>query len=79
MDSSVKGVEGGTGVSFNWEVIPKLNINKKLILAGGLNVDNVAEAIEKVKPYAVDVSSGVETDGIKDFEKIKKFIEKVRN
>ena len=79
LDSSVKGAEGGTGVSFDWSLIPKLNINKKLILAGGLNPSNVRDAIDRVKPYAVDVSSGVETDGFKDFNKIKKFMEKVRN
>lgn len=79
LDSSVKGAEGGTGVSFDWKVISKLNIGKKLILAGGLNTDNVTEAVNKVKPFAVDVSSGVETEGVKDFNKIKTFIEKVRN
>ncbi|MDF2504595.1 MAG: phosphoribosylanthranilate isomerase [Clostridium sp.] len=79
LDSKVKGAQGGTGVTFNWEVIPKLNIDKKLILAGGLNINNVYEAVNKVKPFAVDVSSGVETDGVKDFNKIKTFMEKVRN
>jgi phosphoribosylanthranilate isomerase len=79
LDSSVKGIVGGTGESFNWNLIPKINIEKKLILAGGLNQDNVDEAISMAKPYAVDISSGVETDGVKDFNKIKKIIEKVRS
>lgn len=79
LDSSVKGAKGGTGVNFDWDIIPKLNINKKLILAGGLSVVNVKEAVLKVQPYAVDISSGVETDGVKDFNKIKNFIERVRN
>lgn len=79
LDSSVKGVQGGTGVSFDWQVISKLNINKNLILAGGLNPNNVCEAVDIVKPFAIDVSSGVETEGVKDFNKIKTFIEKVRN
>jgi phosphoribosylanthranilate isomerase len=79
LDSSVKGIVGGTGESFNWNLISKINIEKKLILAGGLNQDNVDEAIRMAKPYAVDISSGVETDGVKDFNKIKKFIEKVRS
>lgn len=79
LDSSVKGTEGGTGINFEWNIIPRLNINKKLILAGGLNINNLEEALKKVKPYAVDVSSGVETEGVKDFNKIKRFIEKVRN
>lgn len=79
LDSSIKGAEGGTGINFDWSIIPKLNICKRLILAGGLTQNNVQEAVQKVKPYAVDISSGVETDGVKDFNKIKRFIEKVRN
>lgn len=79
LDSSVRGKVGGTGKSFNWELAAEINLTSKLILAGGLSIDNVCEAISIVKPYAVDISSGVETDGAKDFNKIKKFIEKVRN
>lgn len=78
LDSISKNKFGGSGVSFDWDIVKKLSIKKKLILAGGLNSNNILEAINKVKPYAVDVSSGVETDGFKDFYKIKKFIEKVR-
>lgn len=79
LDSNIKGTKGGTGINFDWDIIPKLNINKKLILAGGLSASNVKEAVLKVQPYAVDISSGVETDGVKDFNKIKNFIERVRN
>lgn len=79
LDSSVRGKVGGTGKSFNWELAAEINLTSKLILAGGLSIDNVCEAISIVKPYAVDISSGVETNGVKDFNKIKKFIEKVRN
>ena len=78
LDSSVEGVKGGTGVSFQWDIINNRNIRKKLILAGGLNPENVENAIRKAKPYAADVSSGVEEDGVKSYKKIKKFIEKVR-
>lgn len=78
LDSSRKGASGGLGQRFNWNLLQRLNIEKKLILAGGLSSENVCEAIEIAKPYAVDISSGVETEGIKDFNKIKKFIEKVR-
>lgn len=78
LDSSVKGVQGGTGVSFNWDIIEKININKSIILAGGLNPENIQQAVKIVNPYAVDVSSGVEIDGIKNFDKIKEFTEKVR-
>ncbi|MBM7870256.1 phosphoribosylanthranilate isomerase [Clostridium pascui] len=78
LDSKVLGRIGGTGESFNWDIISNFKINKKLILAGGLNSDNVKEGISKVNPNIVDVSSGIEVDGFKDFDKIKEFIEKVR-
>jgi phosphoribosylanthranilate isomerase len=66
----------GSGQTFDWNTIPKTD--KPFFLAGGLNADNVGSAIKKVKPYAVDVSSGVETDGVKNRDKIKRFIESVR-
>jgi len=71
---------GGTGISFDWRIISKSRINNNIILSGGLNPDNVAKAVNIVKPYAVDVSSGVEKEpGVKDHRKIKKFIEAVKN
>ena len=73
---SNSGEYGGTGKTFNRELIPK-DISE-YFLAGGLNQDNLEEIIKEVKPYAVDLSSGVETDGFKDREKIKKVIEIVR-
>lgn len=69
---------GGTGESFDWSNIGDTKTNKPLILAGGLNKENVAEGIRIFKPVCVDVSSAVETDGAKDEKKIKEFIEKVR-
>ena len=70
---------GGNGTAFDWnEVNPSLLEEKKVILAGGLQVSNVEQAIKIINPYMVDVSSGVETDGIKDLVKIKEFIEKVK-
>lgn len=78
LDSYQAGIPGGTGHVFDWSLITK--INKPLILAGGLNVDNVARAITEVKPYAVDVSGGVEQDkGIKDKQKITAFMQEVAN
>ena len=71
------GEDGGKGKPFNWDWIGKLE--KPFFLAGGLCRENIGTALEKVKPYAVDVSSGVETDGFKDPAKIKEFIRMVRN
>ena len=69
---------GGSGQTFNWSRLPKQR-NKPLVLAGGLNVDNVAAAIAEVRPYAVDVSSGVEQQpGRKSTAKIEEFISAVR-
>ena len=66
----------GTGESFDWSLIQ--NINRPFFLAGGLNPENVKYAIELAHPYAVDVSSGVETDGKKDYKKMKAFADTVR-
>ncbi len=77
LDAYTEGIAGGTGHVFDWNLIPE-NLTKPLILAGGLNAENVAQAIEKVKPYAVDVSGGVEAaKGIKDAMKIAAFMQQV--
>lgn len=77
LDTYHKGVGGGTGQSFDWSLIPD-DISFPLILAGGLNPENVASAVETVKPYAVDVSSGVESaPAVKDHKKIEQFIQEV--
>lgn len=74
LDAYVAGVPGGTGQTFDWNAIPS-SLAKALILAGGLDVDNVAHAIGQVQPWAVDVSGGVEADkGIKDAAKVRAFI-----
>jgi phosphoribosylanthranilate isomerase len=78
LDSKVLDMQGGTGITFDWNMIKGLSATKQLVLAGGLNEWNVKEAIEIVKPYAVDVSSGVENLGFKNFTKIEQFIRKVR-
>ena len=67
----------GSGETFDWSTIPQ--IEKPFFLAGGLNPENVKEAVRSFHPYAVDVSSGVETDGRKDEEKIREFIRRVRD
>jgi phosphoribosylanthranilate isomerase len=70
---------GGNGLAFDWHSISANDIkNKKLILAGGLHEENVEEAIRLIKPYMVDVSSGVETEGKKDLDKIQSFINKAK-
>ena len=70
---------GGTGESFTWDWLKGLHTEKAIILSGGLTPDNVSEAVKKVAPYAVDVSSGVEeSPGVKSEEKMRKFIEAVR-
>ncbi|MDF2606944.1 MAG: N-(5-phosphoribosyl)anthranilate isomerase [Bacillales bacterium] len=71
---------GGNGLKFNWELLNYKDISmKKIIIAGGLNIENVTEAISVTEPYMVDVSSGVETNGKKDLNKIREFINKVKN
>ncbi len=67
----------GTGKTFDWDNIP--TTTKPFFLAGGLNSDNIAVAIEKIRPFAVDLSSAVENDGVKDFDKIKQIIDIVRS
>ena len=67
----------GTGKAFDWNLAE--GFGRDFILAGGLAPDNVRSAVEKLSPYAVDVSSGVETDGIKDYSKMKAFAAEVRS
>lgn len=78
LDTYVAGVPGGTGQVFDWSSIPA-NMGKPLILAGGLTVANVADAVRQVRPYAVDVSGGVEVSkGIKDAEMVREFVLRAR-
>ncbi len=77
VDTYKAGVAGGTGESFDWSLLPP-NCSKPLVLAGGLNPQNVRNAIVQVNPYAVDVSGGVEQEkGIKDRDKLISFIKEV--
>ncbi|MFJ4155451.1 phosphoribosylanthranilate isomerase [Pseudomonas sp. NPDC089752] len=78
LDTYVAGVPGGTGEAFDWSLVPA-RLSKPIILAGGLSADNVGQAIAQVKPYAVDVSGGVEqAKGIKDAAKIEAFMRAVK-
>lgn len=74
VDSAGPGGAGGTGKTLDWLKLRQLDYGLPLVLAGGLNPDNVAKAVDTVRPFGVDVSSGVETDGRKDIEKIRSFI-----
>lgn len=79
LDTFVEGVPGGTGAAFDWSLVPQ-GVAKPIILAGGLEAHNVAAAIRQVRPYAVDVSGGVEASkGIKDAGKIRAFVKSVRD
>jgi phosphoribosylanthranilate isomerase len=79
LDAYSDATYGGTGLTFDWNLIPA-ELSKPIILAGGLNADNVGQAIKQVKPYAVDVSGGVElSKGIKDADKIAAFMQGVSN
>ena len=79
LDAFVEGTQGGTGESFDWTLIPH-GLPLPVILSGGLHAGNVAQAIRQVRPYAVDVSSGVEASkGIKDAAKVAAFIKEVKD
>jgi phosphoribosylanthranilate isomerase len=80
LDSYVEGSHGGTGVVADWDLAAEAaRMSRQVILAGGLRVETVAEAVRRVRPYAVDVSSGVESaPGQKDHSKIQAFIQAVR-
>ncbi|MBI2847429.1 MAG: phosphoribosylanthranilate isomerase [Chloroflexi bacterium] len=78
LDSSAEGAYGGTGQTFDWGVAQELAKVHSFLLAGGLTPENVGRAVEVVQPWGVDVSSGVETQGLKDINKIATFIRAVK-
>lgn len=79
LDAWVEGARGGTGTTFDWSLIPG-DLPAPVVLSGGLNPDNVGQAVRRVRPWAVDVSSGVEAaKGIKDVRKMEAFMTGVRN
>ena len=80
LDRLVEGLQGGTGQSFDWDVAAQLSQRgHRFLLAGGLTPENVAQAVAQVNPWGVDVSSGVETGGQQDEEKIRAFIHNARS
>lgn len=79
LDRFMKGVPGGTGQGFDWDVAAQVSQRGlRFLLAGGLTPDNVSQAIAHAAPWGVDVSSGVETDRVKDHGKIRQFIDNAR-
>jgi len=78
LDSPKGKYRGGNGVAFDWTLLSELTFKKRIVLAGGLNCENVIHGIQQVNPYMVDVSSGVETNGEKDLNKIENFIKKAK-
>ncbi len=78
LDTKVRGRYGGTGEKFDWTLAGEVGLKRPVIIAGGLDAENVGEAIKIARPWGVDVSSGVETGGSKDIAKIEAFVRAVR-
>ncbi len=79
LDAAVPGIAGGSGRTFDWALAAPVARTARVILSGGLTPENVQDALSRVRPFGVDVSSGVETSGRKDPEKIRAFIGRVRD
>jgi phosphoribosylanthranilate isomerase len=78
LDRAAPGAFGGNGEAFDWSVARQIGESMPFWLAGGLTPDNVVEAIKTARPWCVDVSSGVETDGVKDAAKVRAFIQNAK-
>lgn len=79
LDSFSANEYGGTGKTANWSIINSVDIKTPFFLAGGLNKDNICDAVSTVKPYGIDISGGIETDGYKDKEKIENIMKLIRS
>jgi phosphoribosylanthranilate isomerase len=77
-DSRGAGLYGGTGATFSWPLVEGVARRRRIIMSGGLTPDNVATCVKTVRPFAVDVRSGVETRGVKDRDKMRAFVRAVR-
>jgi phosphoribosylanthranilate isomerase len=73
------GGSGGTGRTFDWEIVPRLRGDRAIVVSGGLTPENVGACVRTARPYAVDVRSGVETGGQKDRSKVRAFVDAVRH
>lgn len=78
LDAFTKDSYGGTGKTANWDLIASTRISKPFFAAGGITVGNLSEAASKLNPFGIDISSGIETEGIKDREKIKEITQTIR-
>ena len=78
LDTKMGGIFGGSGKTFDWSLIPDLSNELPVLVAGGLNPENVSSLIDQKHPWGVDVSSGVETDGLKDPSLITAFVKEIR-
>lgn len=79
VDGYKPGMFGGTGVKADWRLLHEISVRYPIVLAGGLDPENVAEAIHQVNPHGVDTASGTETDGVKDPAKLKAFVKNARD
>jgi phosphoribosylanthranilate isomerase len=77
-DTSVPGMSGGTGKTFAWDVVAPIVAERRSWIAGGLRPDNVGACVQALRPYGVDVCSGIETEGRKDVQKMRAFVQAVR-
>lgn len=77
LDTFSKNLRGGSGITFNWEFVKGVSQKFFVVLAGGINEDNITEAYNVVKPNVIDLSSSVETDGKKDYKKVKSLMRRI--
>lgn len=77
-DTTVDGLRGGTGKTFNWDDARRIAGNRRIVISGGLTPENVGECVRRVRPYAVDVRSGIESGGVKDQAKMRAFVRAVK-